>query len=75
MKKSKAALNGSQIHSIRFPSYVISVEILFGATDERLTIRHDAGSGATPYAQGALLAIGKVKNQIGLVSGLYRIMD
>ncbi len=67
-------LNGSQIHSIRLPSYVISVEAVFGAKDERLTIRHDAGSGAEPYIQGTLLAIREVRNHIGLIRGLDKIM-
>ena len=67
-------LNGTQIHSIRLPSYVISVEAIFGAKDERLTIRHDAGSGAEPYIQGTLLAIREVKNHVGLIRGLDRIM-
>ena len=68
-------LNGTQIHSIRLPSYVISVEAIFGAKDERLTIRHDAGSGAEPYIQGTLLAIRKVAGHIGLVRGLDKIME
>jgi 4-hydroxy-tetrahydrodipicolinate reductase len=68
-------LNGVQIHSIRLPSYVISVEAIFGAKDERLTIRHDAGSGAEPYIQGTLLAIRKVRNYVGLIRGLDKIMD
>ena len=67
-------LNGSQIHSLRLPSYVISVETIFGAKDERLTIRHDAGSGAGPYIEGTLLAIRKVKDYVGLVRGLDRII-
>lgn len=67
-------LNGSQIHSIRLPSYVISVEVVFGAKDERLTIHHDAGSGAGPYIQGTLLAIREVRNYVGLIRGLDRIM-
>ena len=68
-------LGGTQIHSIRLPSYVIGVEAIFGAADERLTIRHDAGTGAAPYIQGTLLAIRKVGEQVGLVRGLDRIMD
>ena len=68
-------LNGSQIHSLRLPGYVISVEAIFGATDERLTIRHDAGSGAAPYIQGTLLAIREVRNHVGLVRGLDKIME
>jgi 4-hydroxy-tetrahydrodipicolinate reductase len=67
-------LNASQIHSIRLPGYVISVEAIFGAKDERLIIRHDAGSGAEPYIQGTLLAIREVKNHVGLIRGLDRIM-
>jgi 4-hydroxy-tetrahydrodipicolinate reductase len=68
-------LNGSQVHSIRLPSYIISVEAIFGAADERLTIRHDAGSGAAPYIQGTLLAIRKVKNYVGLIRGLDNVLD
>jgi len=67
-------LNGSQVHSIRLPGYVIGVEAIFGAKDERLTIRHDAGSGAEPYIKGTLLAIREVRNQIGLIRGLDKIM-
>lgn len=68
-------LNGSQIHSIRLPSFVISIEAIFGAADERLTIRHDAGASATPYIQGTLLAIRRVGRQVGLVRGLDRVLD
>jgi 4-hydroxy-tetrahydrodipicolinate reductase len=68
-------LNGVQVHSLRLPGYVIAVEAVFGARDERLTIRHDAGSGAEPYIQGTLLAIRKVMGRVGLVRGLDRIME
>lgn len=75
-KESRGAtLNGSQIHSLRLPGYVIAVEAIFGAGDERLTIRHDAGSGAGPYIQGTLLAIRRVREHVGLIRGLDRIMD
>ena len=67
-------LNGSQIHSIRLPGYIISVETIFGAKDERLSIRHDAGSGAEPYIEGTLLAIRKVSSHVGLMRGLDKIM-
>ncbi len=69
-----ATLNGSQIHSLRLPSYIIGVEAIFGAKDERLTLRHDAGSGAEPYIGGTLLAIRKVREHVGLVRGLDKIM-
>jgi len=68
-------LNGSQIHSLRLPGFVIGAEIIFGAADQRLTLRYDAGVGAAPYIEGTLLAIRKVKNHVGLVRGLDRIMD
>lgn len=68
-------LNGSQVHSVRLPSYIISVEVIFGAKDERLTIRHDAGNGAEPYIAGTLLAIRKVKEHVGLIRGLDRMMN
>lgn len=75
-KESRGAtLDGSQVHSLRLPGYVIGVEAIFGAPDERLTIRHDAGSGAQPYLQGTLLAIRKVRNHVGLIRGLDKIMD
>ena len=68
-------LNGSQVHSLRLPGYVIGIEAIFGARDERLTIRHDAGSGAEPYIGGTLLAIRKVKDHVGLIRGLDKIMS
>ncbi|HEV3467718.1 MAG TPA: 4-hydroxy-tetrahydrodipicolinate reductase [Pyrinomonadaceae bacterium] len=68
-------LRGIQVHSIRLPGYVIGVEAIFGAEDERLTIRHDAGSGAGPYIQGTLLAIRKVRDHVGVVRGLDKIME
>jgi 4-hydroxy-tetrahydrodipicolinate reductase len=49
---------------------VIACEAIFGAPDERLTIRHDAGSSAAPYVAGTLLAIRKVGGRIGLTRGL-----
>jgi len=69
-----ARLNGSQVHSIRLPGYSISAEILFGLPDQRLSIRHDAGSSALPYVRGALLAIRKVCGLVGLHRGLDSVM-
>jgi 4-hydroxy-tetrahydrodipicolinate reductase len=69
-----ATINETQIHSLRLPSYVIALEIIFGAKDERLTIRHDAGEGASPYLAGTLLAIRKVRNHKGLIRGLGNIL-
>jgi 4-hydroxy-tetrahydrodipicolinate reductase len=70
-----ATLSGSQVHSIRLPGYVIGAEIIFGMPDQRLTIRHDAGSSARPYVDGALLAIRKVSTLVGLHRGLDSVLD
>jgi 4-hydroxy-tetrahydrodipicolinate reductase len=70
-----AALSGSQIHSVRLPGYVISAEIIFGLPDQKLTIRHDAGSSARPYVDGALLAIRKVATLVGVHRGLDSVLD
>ena len=70
-----ATVSGSQIHSLRLPGYVISAEIVFGMPDQRLSIRHDAGSSAVPYVDGALLAIRKVPTLIGVHRGLESVLD
>ena len=70
-----ARLAGSQVHSIRLPGYTISAEIIFGMPDQKLTIRHDAGSSAQPYVDGALLAIRKVGTLAGLHRGLDSVLD
>jgi 4-hydroxy-tetrahydrodipicolinate reductase len=69
-----ATIDGTQVHSIRLPSYVIAFETIFGLPDERLTIRHDAGTGAEPYVAGTLLAIRRVMGTRGLVRGLDTLL-
>jgi 4-hydroxy-tetrahydrodipicolinate reductase len=69
-----ADIAGAQVHSIRLPGYVIAFEALFGLPDERLTIRHEAGSGAEPYVAGTLVAAERVMNVTGLVRGLDTLL-
>lgn len=69
-----ATLSASQIHSVRLPGYVISAEIIFGMPDQKLTIRHDSGSSALPYVDGALLAIRKVSTLVGVHRGLDSVL-
>ncbi|MEZ0172355.1 4-hydroxy-tetrahydrodipicolinate reductase [Microvirga sp. TS319] len=64
-----------QVHSLRMPSFVLSCEAVFGADNERLVIRHDAGSSAAPYVAGTLLAARRVFSFIGLKRGLDAVMD
>jgi len=69
-----AQIAGTPVHSIRLPSYTIGFETIFGLTGERLTIRHDSGSGAEPYVDGTLLAIRKVMGVKGLIRGLDKLL-
>lgn len=66
-----ATVAASQVHSVRLPGFVIGAEVIFGMPDQRLSIRHDSGSGAQPYVDGALLAI----RQVGTLRGVHRGLD
>jgi 4-hydroxy-tetrahydrodipicolinate reductase len=70
-----ATLSGSQVHSVRLPGYVLSTEIIFGTGDHKLSIRHDSGSSARSYVDGAILAMRKVSTLIGLHRGLDSVLD
>jgi 4-hydroxy-tetrahydrodipicolinate reductase len=69
-----ASVAGSQVHSVRLPSFVVSTEVVFAADGERLSIRHDAGETAAPYVAGTLLAIRAVTGRIGVTRGLDRLL-
>ena len=66
-----ATLSGSQVHSIRLPGFVISADVIFGMPDQKLSLRHDSGSSARPYVDGALMAIRKVST----LMGVHRVLD
>jgi 4-hydroxy-tetrahydrodipicolinate reductase len=70
-----ATVAGVQVHSLRLPSFVVSTEIVFAATGERLSIRHDADQTPAPCVAGTLLAIRAVPGRIGLTRGLDRLLD
>ena len=63
------------MHSVRLPGYVISLDVIFGMHDQKLIMRHESGSSAEPYVDGALLAIRKVDSLVGLHRGLDQVMD
>jgi len=69
-----ARLQGTQVHSIRLPGYVISVDVIFGMNDQKLILRHESGTSAEPYVDGALLAIREVGKLVGLHRGLDSVM-
>ncbi|HXE77244.1 MAG TPA: dihydrodipicolinate reductase C-terminal domain-containing protein, partial [Rhodanobacter sp.] len=68
-------LAGSQVHALRLPGFVIGAEAIFGLPDQTLRLRHDAGSSAQPYVDGALLAIRKVPGLLGLRRGLDTVIE
>ncbi len=68
-------LHGSQVHSVRLPGYIISLDAIFGMYDQKLILRHESGASAVPYVSGALLAIRKVGSLVGLHRGLDSVMD
>lgn len=76
IKESRGArLDGVQVHSVRLPGHVISIETIFGLKDEKLTLRHDSGASSEPYVKGGLLAIEKVGTFKGLKRGLDSVME
>jgi 4-hydroxy-tetrahydrodipicolinate reductase len=74
MREARGATVGTtQVHSLRLPSFSVSTEIIFGGDDERLSIRHDAGSTPAPYVAGTLLAIRAVRERVGVTRGLDQL--
>jgi 4-hydroxy-tetrahydrodipicolinate reductase len=70
-----ATVEGTQVHSLRLPGFVLSTEVIFGLPDERLSIRHDAGGSAAPYVAGTLLAARAVSGRSGLTRGLDTLLS
>jgi 4-hydroxy-tetrahydrodipicolinate reductase len=69
-----AGVAGTQVHSVRLPSFVVSTEVVFGLPDERLTIRHDAGATPEPYVAGTLIAVRAAPGRVGLTRGLDTLL-
>lgn len=70
-----ARLHGSQVHSVRLPGYIISIDTIFGMPDQKLILHHESGTSAEPYVNGALLAIREVGKLVGVHRGLDSVME
>jgi 4-hydroxy-tetrahydrodipicolinate reductase len=70
-----ATVAGTQVHSLRLPSFTVSTEIVFAAEGERLSIRHDAGESPAPYIGGTLIAIRALPGRVGLTRGLDQLLS
>jgi 4-hydroxy-tetrahydrodipicolinate reductase len=69
-----AQVAGTRIHSVRLPSFVVTTEIVFGGSGERLIMRHDPGDTPDPYVRGTLLAIRNVAKVPGQRRGLDSLL-
>ena len=65
--------NNIHIHSVRMPGYIASQEVLFGASGQILTIRHDYMNREC-YMDGVLRAIEYVNKNHDFVYGLENIL-
>jgi 4-hydroxy-tetrahydrodipicolinate reductase len=69
-----AEVGGTRVHSVRLPGFVVSTEVVFGSSGDRLTLRHDAGPTPDPYVDGTLLAIRRVAEEPGVRRGLDTLL-
>ncbi|WP_126427248.1 4-hydroxy-tetrahydrodipicolinate reductase [Brevibacillus marinus] len=69
-----ADYQGFRLHSVRLPGLVAHQEVLFGATGQTLSIRHDSLSRES-FMPGVNLAIKAVLNLETLVYGLENLLD
>jgi 4-hydroxy-tetrahydrodipicolinate reductase len=64
---------GMRVHSVRLPGLVAHQEVIFGGLGQTLIIRHDSINRES-FAPGILLAVRKVQELKGVVTGLENIM-
>ena len=68
------AYNNIHIHSVRMPGYIASQEVLFGASGQIMSIRHDSMNREC-YMAGVLLATRYVSKNNEFIYGLDNIMN
>lgn len=64
---------GIHIHSVRLPGYIAHQEVIFGASGQTLTIRHDTTSRES-FIPGVLLAIKEVVQYRTFIYGLENLL-
>ena len=69
-----ADIDGTRVHSVRLPGFVVSTEVVFALPGQRLTIRFDAGDSPQPYVDGVLLAVRALTGRVGLTRGLDSLL-
>lgn len=71
--RGSIAAEGIRIHSVRLPGLIAHQEVIFGASGQIYTLRHDT-SDRSCYMPGVLLAIRKVTQLKSLLYGLEKIL-
>ena len=66
--------NNIHIHSVRMPGYIASQEVLFGASGQVMSIRHDSMNREC-YMSGVILATRFVAENNKFIYGLDNIME
>ncbi|MDQ0271059.1 4-hydroxy-tetrahydrodipicolinate reductase [Cytobacillus purgationiresistens] len=69
-----AEFDGMHIHSVRLPGLIAHQQVMFGASGQTLTIRHDSYNRAS-FMSGVKLAVDTVLKIDTLVYGLENIID
>jgi 4-hydroxy-tetrahydrodipicolinate reductase len=65
-----ATVERGQVHSVRLPSYLATVEVILAATDDRIVLRYEPSGSPQPYIDGTLMAVRGVRSRVGLTRGL-----
>lgn len=71
--RGSVADEGIRIHSVRLPGLIAHQEVIFGASGQIYTLRHDT-TDRSSFMPGVLLAIRKVTQLKSLVYGLEKIL-
>jgi 4-hydroxy-tetrahydrodipicolinate reductase len=71
--RGATAADGIHVHSVRLPGLVAHEEVIFGATGQSLTIRHDSYDRRS-FMPGVLLAVRAVPSRPGLTVGLEALL-
>jgi 4-hydroxy-tetrahydrodipicolinate reductase len=68
-----ASVGGIPIHSVRLPGLLAHQAVMFGGLGQVLTIRHDT-SDRRAFMPGVLLGIRSIRNHVGLIDSLERLL-
>jgi len=66
-------VEGVPVHSVRLPGLVASQEVVFGATGQTLTLRHDSLDRSS-FMPGVLMAIKAISARPGVTVGLEQLL-